>query len=71
MPDPNMNYELFFSMAGGLAMVGWLVLLASPLIPLWSDWISGLVIPMTLSAGYVGLAVFFPAGGDGPAPRKP
>ena len=65
MPDPNMNYELLFSMAGVLAMVGWLVLLASPLIPLWSDRISGLVIPVTLSAGYVVLAVFFPSGGDG------
>lgn len=65
MPDPNISYELFFSMAGVLAMVGWLILLASPLIPLWSDRISGLVIPVTLSAGYVVLAVFFPSGGDG------
>lgn len=65
MPDPNINYELFFSMAGILAMIGWLILLASPLIPLWSDRISGLVIPLTLSAGYVVLAVFFPSGGDG------
>ena len=60
-----MNYELFFSMAGVLAMVGWLVLLASPLIPQWSDRISGFLIPSVLSAGYVVLAVFFPSDGDG------
>ena len=65
MPDPSMNFELLFSSAGALAMVGWLVLLASPLIPIWSDRISGLAIPTVLSAGYVILAVFFPPGGDG------
>ncbi len=65
MPDLSVNFELLFSSAGVLAMVGWLVLLASPLIPQCSDRISGLVIPSVLSAGYVVLAVFFPSGGDG------
>ncbi len=60
-----MNLELLFSVAGVLAMVGWLVLLASPFIPEWSDKIAGLVIPIFMSLGYVVLSVFFSSGGDG------
>lgn len=60
-----MNLELIFSAAGALAMLGWLVLLASPWIPIWSDRIAGLAIPLVLSAGYVALAVFSSSGGDG------
>ncbi len=60
-----MNLELIFSAASLLAMLGWLVLLASPWIPQWSDRIAGLAIPLVLSAGYVALAVFFSGGGEG------
>lgn len=60
-----MNLELVFSLAGVLAMVGWLMLLASPFIPIWSDRIAGLIIPILLSAGYVILSIFFSSGGDG------
>ena len=60
-----MNLELLFSVAGILSMVGWLFLLASPFIPRWSDRISGIIIPLILSVGYVTLIVFFPSGGDG------
>lgn len=60
-----MNLELLFSVAGILAMIGWLVLLASPFIPGWSDKIAGLAIPVLLSLGYVILSVFFSSGGDG------
>lgn len=60
-----MDLELLFSLAGVLAMAGWVTLLASPLIPFWSDRISGLFIPLLLSAGYVMLVVFFPSTGDG------
>jgi len=60
-----MNLELLFSLAGLLAMSGWLFLLASPIIPGWSDKIAGLIIPLILSVGYVTLIVFFPSGGDG------
>lgn len=56
-----MDIEVIFSLAGLLAMAGWLVLLASPLIPHWSDMISGYVIPIILSAGYVTLILFFPS----------
>ncbi|MEE9315083.1 MAG: ABA4-like family protein [Rhizobiaceae bacterium] len=52
-----MGYELAFSAAGILAMIGWLVLLASPFYPKWSDRISGYIIPLILSIGYVVLLV--------------
>lgn len=60
-----MDLELFFSVAGMLAMAGWLTLLASPLIPEWSDRIAGLIIPIVLSLGYVVLALFLTPAGDG------
>lgn len=60
-----MDLELIFSLSGLLAMAGWAVLLASPLIPVWSDRIAGLIIPIVLSVGYVGLIILFPATGDG------
>jgi hypothetical protein len=60
-----MDLEVIFSIAGLLAMAGWLVLLASPLIPHWSDLIAGYVIPTSLSLGYVTLILFFPSNGGG------
>ncbi|WP_297767503.1 hypothetical protein [uncultured Roseovarius sp.] len=36
-----MNYELIFSLAGILAMAGWVSLLLSPLMPIWSERIAG------------------------------
>lgn len=53
-----MDLELLFSLAGVLAMAGWVILLASPLIPQWSDRIAGIIIPLLLSAGYVALIIF-------------
>ena len=60
-----MNLEFFFSVAGLLAMAGWLMLLASPLLPKWSDNIAGRFVPILLSVGYVVLAVFFSPAADG------
>ena len=60
-----MNLEIVFSVAGVLAMIGWLVLLASPLIPTWSHRIAGRGIPVLLSVGYVILALFFTPATDG------
>jgi ABA4-like protein len=60
-----MELEAFFSLAGILAAAGWLVLLASPVIPHLSNRISGYVIPIMLSAGYVILILFFPSEGEG------
>lgn len=59
------NLELLFSLAGLLAMGGWLLLLLSPLTPVWSDRIAGLVIPALLSTGYVALVVLLPSEGEG------
>lgn len=69
-PDLNvhpMNHELFFSLTGLLAMAGWLSLLFSPIMSVWSDRIAGLAIPPVLSCGYV-VALFAyppPSGGFG------
>lgn len=60
-----MNPEIFFSAAGVLTMAGWLLLIASPLIPKWSDRIAGGIIPVLLSTGYVLLAVLFSSPADG------
>ena len=50
-----MNFEVLFSAAGMIAMVGWLLLLVSPRMPYWSDRIAGVILPLVLSLGYVAL----------------
>lgn len=55
-----MSYEIAFSVASILAMFGWLILLASPFIPTWSNRIAGFAIPLALSAGYAALFAFSP-----------
>lgn len=60
-----MNYELLFSAAGLIAMAGWLALLLSPWIPIWSDRIAGLWVPGLLSLGYTVLIIAFPAQNGG------
>lgn len=60
-----LNFELVFSLAGLLAMAGWIALLASPFIPVWSERIAGILVPSLLSAVYVALILFFSSGGDG------
>ena len=52
-----MDFETLFSIAGRIAMLGWLCLLFSPLIPKWADWIAGMILPIILSLGYVILLV--------------
>ena len=51
-----MNFETLFSLAGIVAMLGWLALLLSPLAPRLSDRFAGLIVPLALSLGYVALA---------------
>jgi len=50
-----MDYETAFSAASILAMIGWIILLASPFYPTWANRISGFVIPLILSFGYTAL----------------
>ena len=45
--------------------MGWMMLLASPVMPILSDRIAGYLIPAILSAGYVSMAVLFPPSGGG------
>lgn len=59
-----MAFETWFSIAGVLAMLGWLAILASPLVPKWSDWVAGIIVPLTLSLGYIALALL-PASSHG------
>ena len=47
-----MELETAFSLASALATIGWIVLLASPFIPTWSDRIAGYAIPLLLCGGY-------------------
>ena len=60
-----LNLELVFSLAGLIAMAGWFLLLISPVMPVWSDRIAGLIAPSVLSIGYVMLIVFLPSEGEG------
>lgn len=63
-----MDFETLFSIAGLIAMIGWLCLLFTPLIPIWADRIAGMILPIILSVGYVILLVIPPsdsAGGFG------
>lgn len=60
-----MDFELLFSIAGMIAMAGWLALLLSPWMPRWSDCIAGFLVPIVLSIGYTILLLFFPAPNGG------
>jgi len=60
-----MDLELIFSGAGVLSMTGWLLLIASPMLPVWSDRIAGLIIPLVLSTGYSVLTLLFSADDGG------
>ncbi|WP_407494921.1 ABA4-like family protein [Pseudooceanicola sp. MF1-13] len=60
-----MDFEGLFSIAGLIAMIGWLCLLFSPLIPKWADWIAGTILPIVLSLGYFILLVIPSSEGAG------
>ncbi len=59
-----MNLEMVFSVAGMLAMAGWMMLLLSPFAPDLANKIAGWIIPLVLSVGYVVLAVFYSSWGE-------
>lgn len=60
-----MTPDALFQLANPLALAGWLVLLASPWIPRWSDRISGLLIPALLSVGYTAVILVHWSGAEG------
>ena len=53
-------YELIFSMASMISILGWITLALSPLAPTWADRIAGWLLPSVLAMLYVGLAVWAP-----------
>lgn len=59
-----MLFENMFSLAGVIAIMGWLMLLISPLMPKWSDRIAGMLLPLALSLGYF-LLLIIPASASG------
>lgn len=54
-----MSLDTVFHLCTKTALAGWLVLLASPLAPKAADRVAGLVIPLLLAVGYVGLVLAF------------
>ena len=59
-----MSFETAFSLASLLAIAGWLCLLASPWVPVWSDRVAGLYVPTALSVGYL-ILVLIPSAQSG------
>jgi len=60
-----MGPDTLFQAANTTALAGWLVLAASPRLPVWADRISGLAIPLLLSIGYTTLILVFWSGAEG------
>lgn len=54
-----MNAETIFQVANLTALAGWLVLLASPWVPLAADRIAGLAIPLLLAVVYATLLLVY------------
>ena len=52
-----MSLDLLFSTGNALALVGWLLLLASPLLPDWTRTIPKLAIPALIGIAYVALVL--------------
>jgi hypothetical protein len=63
--EPSMTPDTLFQIANPLALLGWLVLLASPLSPHWADRIAGYAIPLVLSVGYTALILVYWSAADG------
>jgi len=54
-----MTLDTLFQLCTTAAMVGWLVLLASPVAPTLADRVSGLIIPALRAIFYAGLVMAF------------
>jgi hypothetical protein len=60
-----MNADMIFSLSGGIALVGWLSLLASPFGPGIADRVAGLIVPALLAVAYTGLVLAFWSSAEG------
>lgn len=63
----NLSPDLVFRLGNGLALLGWLLLAASPAAARWSPWarlVAGRVLPLVFAVLYIALlAGHWPAGG--------
>jgi hypothetical protein len=50
-----MTPDMLFQIANPMALAGWILLAAGPLIPVWSDRIAGYAIPLLLAVLYTAL----------------
>ncbi len=60
-----MTPDDMFKIANGIALAGWLALLASPFASVWSERIAAAIIPLLLSVAYTGLVLAFWSGAQG------
>jgi Domain of unknown function (DUF4281) len=60
-----MTPDTIFQLCNTVALVGWIVLLASPWAPILAQRGAGLIIPLLLAVAYVGLILAFWAGAEG------
>jgi hypothetical protein len=60
-----MDVEPIFRIANSVALAGWLVLLASPVVPRLAQIVSGLTIPLLLAVAYSSLILAFWSSGQG------
>lgn len=60
-----MTPDAVFQIANTTALLGWAVLLGSPLFPVIADRIAAYAIPLLLSVAYAGLILAFWARGEG------
>ncbi|MEM1306575.1 MAG: ABA4-like family protein [Pseudomonadota bacterium] len=51
--------DTLFLAANAVALWGWIALIASPLIPVWSNRIAAVLIPLLLSVAYTIMAALF------------
>lgn len=60
-----MSPDAIFQVANPTALLGWVALLFAPLIPVWSQRIAALLIPVLLSIAYTALILAFWSGLEG------
>ena len=60
-----MNADALFPIANFVALAGWAVLLASPVIPNVADRVAATIIPLFFAIAYSGLVLAFWSGAEG------
>ena len=60
-----MSMETLFAISSPIAMLGWIALIISPIIPKWSDRIATYISPGLLSLAYMSLILAFWADAEG------